>query len=69
MILKTNRWEDDFSPSYLPKDPIAAPKGSRLEVVGRFDNTKANERNPDPRQHVKYPDEVMEGYFEYTIDK
>jgi hypothetical protein len=67
-ILKTNRWEDDFSPSYMPKEPIAAPKGSRLEVVGRFDNTKANERNPDPHQRMKYPEEVMEGYFEYTID-
>jgi hypothetical protein len=68
VLLKTVRWEDDWQPSYLLKTPVAAPKGSTLVVLGRFDNTSGNENNPDPKQRIVYPNEVMDGFFEYTID-
>jgi hypothetical protein len=68
VLLKTKRWEDDWQPTYVLSTPVAAPKGSRLEALGRFDNTAGNENNPDPKQRVTFPQEVMEGYFQYTID-
>jgi hypothetical protein len=68
VILKTTRWKDDWQPTYSLTTPIAAPKGSRLVAVGRFDNSSNHEYNPDPKQRVRYPQEVMEGYFEYTVD-
>ena len=67
-ILKTTRWKDDWQPTYELRTPVAAPKGSRIVAVGRFDNSSNNEYNPDPTLRIRYPQEVMEGYFEYTID-
>lgn len=67
-VMKTTRWEDDWQPGYLLKTPVAAPKGSRLQAIARFDNTAGNENNPDPKVRVRYPQEVVEGYFEYTRD-
>ena len=68
VLLKTTRWKDDWQPTYELLTPVAAPKGSRLEAVGRFDNSANNEYNPDPALRIRFPQEVMEGYFEYTID-
>ena len=67
-LLKLYMWEDDWEPSYHLKTPIAAPKGSRLEVVAHFDNSAANENNPDPKQRVRHGDETMDAFFEYTLD-
>ena len=67
-LLKLFMWEDDWEPSYHLKTPIAAPKGSRLEVVVHFDNSAANENNPDPKKRVRYGEETMDAFFEYTVD-
>ncbi len=67
-LLKLFIWEDDWEPSYHLKTPVAAPKGSRLEAVAHFDNSAANENNPDPKQRVRYDEETMDAYFEYTVD-
>jgi hypothetical protein len=68
VILKTTRWKDDWQPTYALKTPLAAPRGSRLVATGRFDNSSNHEYNPDPTQRIRYPREVMEGYFEFTVD-
>ncbi|MGH9935449.1 MAG: hypothetical protein ACREAM_04330 [Blastocatellia bacterium] len=58
--------------SYTLKEPLAAPKGSRLEVVAHYDNSSKNKYNPDPTARVRYGeqtwDEMLAGYFEYTLD-
>ena len=35
---------------YQFAEPIALPKGSKLQLVTHFDNSTANRFNPDPTQ-------------------
>jgi thiol-disulfide isomerase/thioredoxin len=48
------------------------PKGTRIEVVGHYDNSAFNPFNPDPTSTVKYGaqtfDEMLFGFFFYTDD-
>jgi hypothetical protein len=57
---------------YVPKEPVSAPKGSRLECVAHHDNSSRNKYNPDPTKEVRSGDqtweEMMIGWLDYTID-
>ncbi|MEO8026628.1 MAG: thiol-disulfide isomerase, partial [Bryobacteraceae bacterium] len=59
--------------TYFLKEPIAAPAGSKLEVVAHHDNSANNKFNPDPTKEVHWGeqtwDEMMIGYLDYTVDK
>jgi mono/diheme cytochrome c family protein len=68
VLLSVPRFNPDWQPSYVLKEAIAAPKGSRLETVAHFDNSAANRRNPDPTQRVVFGPEIMNGYFDFTVD-
>ena len=68
ILLKVSRFDDAWQPAYLLKTPIAAPKGSRIETIAHYDNSAANKRNPDPKRRVPYRPEIMNGYFDYTVD-
>ena len=68
VLLSVPRFNPDWQPSYVLKQAIAAPKGSRLETVAHFDNSAANKHNPDATQRVVFGPEIMNGYFDYTVD-
>jgi hypothetical protein len=69
ILLKVSKFDDVWQPSYLLKTAVAAPKGSRLESIAHFDNSAGNKRNPDPTKLIKYGPEIMNGYFDFTVDK
>ncbi|MFN0120572.1 MAG: thiol-disulfide isomerase [Blastocatellia bacterium] len=58
---------------YKLKNPIAAPKGSRLIVSAVFDNSAKNKRNPDPTKTVRFGeptyDEMLVGFIDVARDK
>ena len=54
--------------TYVLTAPVAAPKGSRLETLAHFDNSAANRNNPDPTARVRFGPEILNAYFEYTLD-
>ncbi len=68
VLLSVPAWNIDWVFTYTLKEPVAAPKGSRLETLAHFDNSAGNKANPDPTARVKYGPEIMNGYFEYTRD-
>ncbi len=72
-LLNVPHFDFAWQLTYFFKDPIAAPKGSRLEAVAHHDNSAANKANPDPTKEVHWGDqtwdEMMIGYFDYTLDK
>lgn len=68
VLLSVPRFNPDWQPSYVLKTPIAAPKGTRLETVAHWDNSAANRHNPDPSQRIGFGPEIMNGYFDYTVD-
>jgi hypothetical protein len=45
-------WNFDWQMGYQYAEPIALPKGSRLQLITHFDNSAANRFNPDPTARV-----------------
>ena len=73
ILLSVPRWDFNWQLTYVLKEEIAAPAGSRLECVAHYDNSPRNKFNPDPTKLVKWGpqtwDEMMIGYVDYTLDK
>jgi hypothetical protein len=73
VLLAVPRWDFNWQLTYFLKQPLAAPKGSKLLCVAHYDNSTANKFNPDPTKLVRWGpqtwEEMMIGYLDYTVDK
>ena len=73
VLLWVPRYDFNWQLTYFLKEPLAVPRGSRLEVVAHHDNSANNKFNPDPTRLVEWGqqtwDEMMIGYLDYTLDK
>ena len=71
-LLRVPKYRFDWQLDYYLAEPKALPKGTRIRVTAHYDNSPANKDNPDPTATVHYGDqtwdEMMAGYFTYTID-
>jgi hypothetical protein len=71
LVLRVPRYDFNWQLEYVLKQPLAAPKGSRLECVAHFDNSAQNKFNPDPTRWVRWGDqtweEMMIGWFDYIL--
>jgi hypothetical protein len=45
-------WDFEWQVGYQYAEPIALPKGSKLQLISHFDNSPANRFNPDPAKKV-----------------
>ena len=72
VILSVPRYSFNWQTRYEFKEPVAAPKGSRLVCVAHFDNSSNNKWNPDPSKTVRWGpqtwDEMMIGFVGFTVD-
>ncbi len=72
ILLRVPKYDFNWQLNYFPKEPIAVPKGSRIECVAHHDNSAGNKYNPDPTKVVRWGDqtweEMMIGWLDYTID-
>jgi hypothetical protein len=50
-------WDPYWQTIYYPVQPIIAPKGTRVHIEGRYDNSANNRYNPDPNAPVKFGDQ------------
>src|SRR5262249_33961541 len=73
ILLSVPRFDFGWQLTYFLKEPLAVPKGSKLEVIAHHDNSAKNKFNPDATKEVHWGDqtwdEMMIGYFDYTLDK
>jgi hypothetical protein len=73
LLLSVPKFDFNWQQTYVFKEPVAAPKGSKLKVIAHHDNSANNPFNPDPTKVVRWGDqtwdEMMIGYFDYTLDK
>jgi hypothetical protein len=55
------------------RQPLVIPRNSKLTVTAYFDNSAKNKYNPDPAKAVRHGeptyDEMMMGFFDYTVEK
>ena len=72
VILSVPKYDFAWQSYYMLKEPVAAPKGTRLDCVAHFDNSEKNKYNPDPKVEVKWGDqtweEMMIGWMSFTYD-
>jgi Cytochrome C oxidase, cbb3-type, subunit III len=72
IILSVPRYDFNWQTRYEMKDPIAAPKGSRLDCIAHFDNSTKNRWNPDATKTVRWGqqtwEEMMIGFVGFTLD-
>ena len=45
-------WNFDWQMGYQYAEPVPLPKGSKLQLITHFDNSRANRFNPDPASKV-----------------
>lgn len=71
-LLKIPRWDFNWQLSYELATPKRLPKGTIIEVVGYYDNSKNNPNNPDPSAEVIYGEqtwnEMLGGLFDVVLD-
>lgn len=72
VLLNVPKYDFNWQLTYTLKEPVALPKGTRIDCVAHFDNSSANKANPDPKQDVRWGDqtweEMMIGWFSFTRD-
>ncbi len=70
VLLNVPSYDFNWQHTYLPKEAIRLPKGTRMDCVAYFDNSPKNKYNPDPTQTVRWGDqtweEMMIGWYTYT---
>lgn len=53
-LLRVPNYSFDWQTAYAFKTPKRFPKGTRIDCVAHFDNSKFNPFNPDPKKTVRY---------------
>ncbi len=60
-LVKINDWEFNWQMTYRYEKPIKLPKGTRLELQARFDNTADNPAQPSqPPKEVRFGEETTD---------
>jgi hypothetical protein len=71
-LLRISHYDFFWQLSYRLATPLLLKKGTKLQAVATFDNSKANVHNPDPDSAVTWGDqtwaEMMVGFFDVAVD-
>ena len=71
-LISIPEYDFDWQTTYVLEEPKPLPKGTRLEAIGRYDNSPANPSNPDPSALVVYGEqtwnEMMGGVMDLALD-
>lgn len=72
-IVFIDDWDFNWQMNYTLKEPLKLPRGSRVRVVGTYDNSADNPNNPnDPPKPITWGEETTDEMFlfiaAYTVD-
>lgn len=71
-LLSVPAYDFGWQSSYVLAEPLALPKGTRIDCRAHFDNSTSNPANPDPSKAVTWGDqtfqEMMIGYVDIVED-
>jgi hypothetical protein len=69
-LLNVPEYSFSWQITYRTRKPLFIPKGTRVKVIGTFDNSANNPINPDPAKPVRWGSasetEMMDGWIEYV---
>jgi mono/diheme cytochrome c family protein len=70
-LLSVPKYDFNWQETYILAEPRRLPKGSTIECIAHYDNSKANPNNPNPNKSIHWGDqtwdEMMLGYLEYYV--
>ena len=73
VLLNVPKYDFSWQTNYVLKQPLVIPRNSKITVTAYFDNSAKNKYNPDPSKPVRHGeptyDEMMMGFFDYTVEK
>jgi mono/diheme cytochrome c family protein len=71
-LLSVPKYDFNWQLTYELATPKRLPAGSRLEVIGHFDNSTSNKFNPDATQDVRWGEQTWEemliGFYGSVVD-
>lgn len=71
ILLDVPNYDFNWQNSYIFKEPKRLPRGTTIQCIAHFDNSKKNIANPNPRKSVRWGDqtfeEMMIGYFDMAL--
>jgi len=71
-LLTVPKYDFNWQTYYILTEPLAAPKGTRIEAIAHYDNSANNKSNPDPTKDVHWGeqtwDEMQYSGITYTLD-
>ncbi len=69
-LLSVPKYDFNWQITYRAAAPLFIPGGTRIAVIGHFDNSPNNPRNPDATKPVRWgaasETEMMDGWIEYV---
>ncbi len=69
-LLRVN-WDFFWQLSYVLREPRPLSRGTKLEAIAWYDNSKNNPHNPDPNRAVQWGEqtynEMMVGFFDVAV--
>ena len=72
ILLSVPNYDFSWQTYYVTKEPVAMPKGTRIECIAHYDNSTNNKYNPDPTKAVRWGDqtweEMMIGWMSFVYD-
>jgi len=60
VVLTVPKYDFNWQTYYVFTNPLAAPKGSRLEAFAHYDNSAENKWNPDPTLEVHWGEQTWQ---------
>ena len=67
-ILNVPHYDFNWQLTYLLKDPLVLPKGTKLEITALYDNSPNNPNNPDPKKDVYWGEQTWEEMLAAFVD-
>ncbi|MCA1686445.1 MAG: cytochrome c, partial [Planctomycetia bacterium] len=72
VLLSVPAYDFGWQTYYTLAEPLAMPKGTRIDCLAHFDNSRENPSNPDSTRSVRWGEqtwqEMMIGYIDYIDD-
>jgi hypothetical protein len=60
VVLSVPKYDFNWQTYYIYSEPLAVPKGSRLEATAHYDNSPNNPANPDPKVDVRWGNQTWQ---------
>ena len=60
VVLSVPKYDFNWQTYYIYAEPLAVPKGTRLEATAHYDNSPNNPSNPDPKVEVHWGEQTWQ---------